>query len=148
MNGLVTFFRGILEVSLFASAMIAVVLLIRKITKDRISIKVVSFLWLLVIVRLCLPGMLESPVHVDTLFPAPAQARQTDELPLSQSDATNFYENSAVNHTLTDSKAATLRQVPIGIKPPPPSRRRSPFMSRYRRLSNPLIYGCSPPLSG
>ncbi len=107
MNGLITFFQGILEVSLFASAMIVVVLLIRKIAKDRINIKVVSFLWLLVIARLCLPGMLESPAHIDALFPASVEMRQTAEQPVSQNDATSFYENNTANHTLTDSKAAS-----------------------------------------
>lgn len=109
MDTVIQLFKSILEISLFASAMIIVVLLIRAIAKDRINIKVVSFLWLLVILRLCLPGMLESPVHIDGLFPR-------DEATIEQSALSDFspaYEkdvaiNNIPNPTLLDNQLVPL----------------------------------------
>ena len=69
MSAVIQLFKSILEASLFASVLIVVVLLIKAIAKDKINGKMVSFLWLLVVLRLCLPGMLESPVHTDGWFP-------------------------------------------------------------------------------
>lgn len=107
MNALIAFFKSILEVSLFASAMIIVVLLIKAIVKDRINIKVISILWLLVILRLCLPGMLESPVHVDGLFPALTEAQEVTEQPALQSEDTRFYQKNTAVNPLADNKAVT-----------------------------------------
>ncbi|MEA4849636.1 MAG: hypothetical protein VB106_20595, partial [Clostridiaceae bacterium] len=84
MSAVIELFKSILEVSLFASAMMVVVFLIKAIAKDRIKIKVISFLWLIVILRLCLPGMLESPVHVDELFPKTIQAQAAVEQQATQ----------------------------------------------------------------
>lgn len=68
MNTAVEFFKRMMEISLFASAMIVMVLLIKAMAGDKIDIRVVSFLWFFVMLRLCVPGMLESPVHIDGLF--------------------------------------------------------------------------------
>lgn len=110
MNTVIQLFKSILEISLFASVMIIVVLLIRMIAKDRINIKMISFLWLLVILRLCIPGMLESPVHIGGLFP-------TEKATIEQSDLSDFspaYEddisiNNTSNLMLSDNEHAPLQ---------------------------------------
>ena len=103
MNTAIQLFKSILEISLFASAMILVVLLIRAIAKDKINIKVISILWLLVVLRLCIPGMLESPVHIDGLFPA-------SEVTMEQATSPGYsptYENNE-NITVNDTPHYTL----------------------------------------
>ncbi len=109
MDTVIQLFKSILGISLFASAMIIIVLLIRAIAKNRVNINIASFLWLLVILRLCLPGMLESPVHIDGLFPG-------EEATIEQSALSNFsptYEedidiNNAPNLTLPDKELVSL----------------------------------------
>jgi hypothetical protein len=44
----VQFFERILGISLIASAMIIIVLLLRAIAKNKIDIKILSFLWFLI----------------------------------------------------------------------------------------------------
>lgn len=101
MNTLIQFIKSVLEISLFASAMIVIVLLIRKLAKDRIDIRAVSFLWLLVILRLCLPGMLESPVHFAGLFPEAAVSQDAAGQPVSPNAGIRYEENSAPGSQLS-----------------------------------------------
>lgn len=95
MSNLIEIFKSMLDISLLSSAMIIIVLLIRAVAKDRIHIKIISFLWLLVILRLCLPGMLASPVHLDSLFTYDKQATEQHSV---QSEVANF-EHSNTNRT-------------------------------------------------
>ena len=69
MGTIVQLFKSLIEISLISSGMILIVLIIKAVFKNRINIKIISFLWLLVILRLSLPVMLESPVHIVSLFP-------------------------------------------------------------------------------
>lgn len=97
MDTVIQLFKSILEISLFASAMIIVVLLIRTIAKDKINIQVVSFLWLLVILRLCIPGMLESPVHIDGLFPE-EEAVSVQSNALESDSSYEIKDNTTINN--------------------------------------------------
>jgi beta-lactamase regulating signal transducer with metallopeptidase domain len=83
MNTYVMIFKNVLEISLFASIMIAVIFLIKAVLGSRIGIKAITFLWLLVTLRLCLPVMVESPVHLDSLIPdrQAAQNAQAADIP-------------------------------------------------------------------
>ena len=83
MNTYVMIFKNVLEISLFASIMIAVIFLIKAVLGSRIGIKAITFLWLLVTLRLCLPVMVESPVHLDSLIPdrQAAQSAQVADIP-------------------------------------------------------------------
>jgi beta-lactamase regulating signal transducer with metallopeptidase domain len=112
MNALTAFFKSTLEISLFASAMIMVVLLIKAIAKDRIHIKFVSFLWLLVILRLCVPGMLESPVHVDGLLPETAKTQETAGQVVTQNVASNDAQDVTYENQLQDNEAASPINIP------------------------------------
>ena len=97
MDTTIQLIKYILETSLFASAMIFIVLLIRAIAKDKVNIKLISMLWLIVILRLCLPGMLESPVHVDGLFPEKIATVEQTGTPRSSSTIEGKEELTA-NH--------------------------------------------------
>ncbi len=65
--------KQLLEVTLLSSAMIAVVLALRKIFRDRLTVSMVSLLWLLVMIRLLMPISLEVPVHINIARPESAQ---------------------------------------------------------------------------
>lgn len=98
MNTAVALFKGVLEISLFASVMIAIVLTIRAIAKDKINIRIVSFLWFLVILRLCVPGMLESPVHIDRLLAGTEEAAAQPVSPDVQNNGyTHIPDNTSAN---------------------------------------------------
>ena len=99
MDTVIQLFKSILEISLFASAMIIIVLLIRTMAKDKINIKVISFLWLLVILRLCIPGMLESPVHIDGLFPEEETTSVQFDTVESDSSTYESEEDTVINTT-------------------------------------------------
>ena len=76
MNELTAIFKTVLGISLFASIMIAAVFALKAAFKSRISIRTVTLLWLLVTVRLCLPVMMESPFHLESLLPEPSPAQE------------------------------------------------------------------------
>jgi len=90
MNTYIIFFKSILEISLFASIMVAVIFLIKAIFKNKIDIKTITFLWLLVIVRLCLPVTVQSPVHIDSLIPDAAVAEAHEAPDTLSYDETAF----------------------------------------------------------
>ena len=88
MNTYVMIFKNVLEISLFASIMIAVIFLIKAVLGNRIGIKAITFLWLLVALRLCLPVMVESPLHLNSLLPdkPAAQNAQTTDIAAYEPD--------------------------------------------------------------
>ncbi len=107
MNTIIQIFKSFLEISILASMMIIAVLMIRTIAKDRISLKVISFLWFLIILRLCIPGMLESPIHIDSLFPAAIE--NVEQVASSDDSLTPEYTQDAItssasNYTLPASE--------------------------------------------
>ncbi len=72
-----TYLKLIFETTLFSSIVILIVLAIKTIYAGKISSKIMSFLWLLVLVRLIMPVTLESPVHFDSFISIP-EADQHD----------------------------------------------------------------------
>lgn len=69
MIGIVSLFKSILEMSIFASVMIVFFMIFKMFVKDRIHIKIKSFIWTLIFLRLCIPGMLESPLSISEVIP-------------------------------------------------------------------------------
>lgn len=61
--------RLLMQISLIASVMILVVMVMRALLAKRMNPVVVMVLWAIVLVRLCLPIMLESPVNVGSIIP-------------------------------------------------------------------------------
>ena len=64
--------KQLFEVAILSSVMIAAVLALRKIFRDRLTVSVVSLLWLLVMIRLLMPISLEAPVHINIPLPQSA----------------------------------------------------------------------------
>ena len=79
MNAYITLFKSMLEISLLSSVMIAAVFAIKVTFKNKIKIKTVTLLWLLVIIRLCLPVMVQSPFNIGSLLPDTPTVKQAAE---------------------------------------------------------------------
>ena len=63
-------FKIILETSIYSSIMIAFVLLVKSFLSGKLSTRLMSLLWIAVLIRLAMPITLESPVHLISLTPA------------------------------------------------------------------------------
>lgn len=74
-----------LEITAVSSAIIVAVFLFRTLFAKRIKPVVMGLLWALVLLRLCLPFTLESPVHLPQIAPQIQQA----EKPVQQQPASN-----------------------------------------------------------
>jgi len=66
----ISLFEPILTSAMLSTIMLIAVLIIRKIFSKKLHIKVLSFLWLLVILRLAVPITPEVGIHSDLLIPA------------------------------------------------------------------------------
>ena len=84
-------FKSFLEISLIASVMIMAVMGIRAAFAKRMNPAVIAAMWALVLVRLCMPVMLESPVHIGDLIPESIAAEQTAEAETTAMPATDSY---------------------------------------------------------
>lgn len=61
--------KTLLEITIYSSVMIAAVIVMKAIWGGKISSKILSFLWFLVLIRLLLPITFDAPVHIDSFFP-------------------------------------------------------------------------------
>ncbi len=62
-------FLSILTSALLSTVMIIAVLFIRKIFSKKLDIKIISFLWLMIIIRLAVPVTFESSIHIGEIMP-------------------------------------------------------------------------------
>ncbi|MCE5235955.1 MAG: M56 family metallopeptidase, partial [Eubacteriales bacterium] len=72
-----TIIDALLEISLYAAAIAAAILLFRRLFQKSISPSLQYLVWMLLIARLLLPVTIESGFHVESLFPAPVQTPAT-----------------------------------------------------------------------
>lgn len=68
--------NGLLEICLMGSIMILVVMVIHKFFSKKLNAGLMLALWSLVLIRLCLPFTIESPVRVDALLPSPPMIQE------------------------------------------------------------------------
>ena len=61
--------KALLETTLYSSVMIAAILAMKAVWRGKLGSGIIKFLWVLILVRLLLPVTIESPVHLDMLFP-------------------------------------------------------------------------------
>lgn len=71
--------KTLLTISLTASLMILIVMGVRAVLSKRMNPVVVMILWAVVLIRLCIPFTLDSPLHVGDLFPLSPGAEQANE---------------------------------------------------------------------
>ncbi len=102
--------KQILLTALLSSAMIAAVLLVRRLFRDKLQTRVISLLWFLAMVRLMLPVTIEAPFHVGSLLPQTVSeaVTQTDSA-LNDAPAleTGFSPTAAETMTATAEPAET-----------------------------------------
>ena len=85
--------KVLLEVTIYASAIAGLLLLLRALFKKKISAKLQYMAWLLLIVRLMVPVTVESGFHFFTIEEKPAvvenvtQEAQTESRPVSEAPA-------------------------------------------------------------
>lgn len=94
---MISLFKNTMEIALFSSVMIAVILLLKALFKHKLNIKIISFLWILILFRLIIPVTIESPIHISDIIPAiPSEGFYMDVFDLSTAqDATNNYAMEA-----------------------------------------------------
>lgn len=71
--------KTLLTISLTASVMILIVMGVRAVLSKRMNPVVIMMLWAVVLIRLCIPFTLESPLHIGDLFPLSSGAEQVND---------------------------------------------------------------------
>lgn len=89
-----TIMKTLLEITLLSSVIIILVITIKAIWSDKINVKILSFLWLIVITRLLMPITIESPLHFDSLLP--------DTIETTEPEESVIYHNNNATNTLFD----------------------------------------------
>ncbi len=110
-------FTNILEITIFSSIMILIVLSIKAIFGNKINAKTVSFLWALVLIRLIMPITFESPVHMDSIIPVKPVEVVEEQSPEAAKAEKGFSANNTYNNnfdygdaqiTPSDTKTDTI----------------------------------------
>ena len=70
--------KTIVQLSAYSSAMIISVMLLKAVFKNKIHLKLIIFLWMLVLLRLIIPFTASSPIHLDSLFELNKQSDESD----------------------------------------------------------------------
>ncbi len=85
-----------LEISLTASVMLLIVMAVRALFSKRMSPAVMIALWGLVLLRLCVPITIESPLHIGSLFLSPIEQPAAVDADI-QSPPQNLQSNISAN---------------------------------------------------
>lgn len=106
---MISLLKNTIEIALFSSLMIVIVLIIRFIFNDKLNIKIMSLLWILVITRLLVPITVESPIHIVSISTAiPSQSLISSIFNLSDITAENSYtETSEQTNPYGDNKESS-----------------------------------------
>ena len=76
---MIALLKGVLRISAMASVMILIVIAMRRGMSKRLNPKVMVFLWLMVLIRLCLPITFQSPIHISELIPEPSIVQEAEK---------------------------------------------------------------------
>jgi|GEM_PF-3347240 len=82
----------VLEMGIYASVMILLLLALRFVFKDKIKANIISALWILVLIRLVVPVTFESPMHLDKLFKTPIAIQSNTRIPVDTDTALGMHE--------------------------------------------------------
>lgn len=102
-------FKTLLEITIFSSIMILIVMVIKAIYKDKINQKMIMLLWLLILVRLIMPFTVSSPLHVDAILSQKEVIKPTFNEPVSEESTTGH------NITYSQNKVGDINE--SNIKP-------------------------------
>ncbi len=95
---------SILSISGLSAIMILLVVIVRTLLKQKMSLKLVSMLWFLVLIRLLLPITLPSPVHLDSLLPK-QEASVSDTTPIAPETPNEAVNTSELMVVTTNAPA-------------------------------------------
>ncbi len=70
--------KTIVQLSAYSSAMIISVMLLKAVFKNKIHLKLIIFLWMIVLLRLIIPFTASSPIHFDSLFELNKQSDESN----------------------------------------------------------------------
>ena len=114
-----TVIKTLLEVSLLSSVMIISVMAVRTIWPNKINARIISVLWILVLIRLILPATFESPLHFDSLMPrfvkeekTESHVAQEEPFPADGGEDYPAFEHETGYELLDTSDMGELPQVP------------------------------------
>ncbi len=103
--------KTFLVISLAASAMICIVLIIRMLFSKKMNPAIMLILWGMVLVRLCFPLTIESPVTVAGLFPEQADSINTTDGAEHLTDPSDAYSSAGENTGLNNIITETVTQI-------------------------------------
>lgn len=96
--------KTLFTINIFASVMILAILAVSYLLKGKVHNKIICFLWLLVLARLVIPITLESPVHLDALFP---QTQAVEKPPVIEANTSKPVSMDSTPITTTDDSEVT-----------------------------------------
>ena len=109
---------ALLEISVYATALILAILLFRALFYSKISPKLQYLLWGLLILRLMLPVTIESGFHVASLFPAPAAAASQAVAPAIATPANAVRSEAPSAAANSPAPAAVVPRTAIPVQKP------------------------------
>lgn len=104
--------------TLFSSIIMLTVISIKTIFKSKLNLRIVSMLWLLVIIRLLVPFSIQSPVHIPNLFESdvePEIVYENAEQPYHDPQQ-NYVPNNSIYQTLQNNNDPSYPQTPATIQ--------------------------------
>lgn len=101
------FLKSVLEITIFSSIMICILLVIKAIWQTKINFKIISFLWIMILVRLLLPITFEPPLHLDSLFPIKEAYEVAGKTPINHINS-ELKQNTIINEINSEFKQNTI----------------------------------------
>jgi beta-lactamase regulating signal transducer with metallopeptidase domain len=100
--------KTLIEITIFSSIMILVIMALKAIFKDKINQKMVMILWLLTLARLIIPLTISSPLHMETLLSQKEAIIPTSNKTVSEMDTHKFTDG--LNNTYPQSNIGEFNQ--------------------------------------
>ena len=102
----------IFEISIYSSIMILLVLVAKALFKKKVSSKIMSFLWIMILMRLLFPITIDSPIHMDKMIPDRAESEIASLQPQTTEDTekTGKYIQTKPDVTLSNTVNAANEQ--------------------------------------
>ena len=102
----------IFEISIYSSIMILLVLAAKALFKKKVSSKIMSFLWIMILMRLLFPITIDSPIHMDKMIPDRAESEIASLQPQTTEDTekTGNYIQTKPDVTVSNTVNAANEQ--------------------------------------
>ncbi|MCK5128598.1 MAG: M56 family metallopeptidase [Clostridiales bacterium] len=108
-----SFMSTLFQISIFASFMIFVVIMIKSVFAKRMHIGVMAILWMVVLFRLCMPLTIQSPIHLFEVESSPTTKATVSESAVQDNTMTNTIDVESAE-TVKTSDTANDKDVRAG----------------------------------